>query len=277
VSDQSYDQIVFSGGGTRCFWQGGFMEVLGDHRPLTPARVAGVSGGALAAAAFLSGRAHELHDEMARRFERQEANIAWHDREAGSGLTPHQRIYREVVEAVLDAEAQEKIAAGPKFQVLLAHPPISGLPKASGVLSAIVYEAELHLLSRGDGRWPKLVGTRGSLVDACAVAAEGRLVELVTAAATIPPVFEPPLWDGRPVIDGGMVSQIPVPKPDEGRTLVLLTRSYDRLPQWERCSYAEPSEAVPADKIDFTDPEKIRQTWRQGEEDARAFLERAED
>jgi hypothetical protein len=29
---------------------------------------------------------------------------------------------------------------------------------------------------------------------------------------------------------------------------------------------------VPADKIDFTDPDKIRATWEKGEEDARRFL-----
>ncbi|SFO89027.1 patatin-like phospholipase family protein [Tranquillimonas alkanivorans] len=266
-----FEQIVFSGGGTRCFWQGGFMEVFCDKVPIAPARVAGVSGGALAGACYLAGRERRLLEVMQDAFRDQDSNVNWHVREDG-GLTPHQRLYREVVETVLDADAQKHVAAGPHFQILLAHPPLSLMPKLGGMISTLLYEAELHTLSRPDGQWPGRMGLGHSLVDARAVAAEGRLAELVIAAATIPPIFDLPLWNDRPVIDGGMFSQVPTPEPDEGRTLVLLTRRYDRLPGDERCTFVEPSDEVPADKIDFTDPGKIRRTWDQGEEDARAFL-----
>ena len=47
--------MVFSGGGTRCFWHGGFVTRIREEVPLDPVRVTGVSGGALAAAAWLGG------------------------------------------------------------------------------------------------------------------------------------------------------------------------------------------------------------------------------
>lgn len=34
----------------------------------------------------------------------------------------------------------------------------------------------------------------------------------------------------------------------------------------------ELSEDVPADKLDFTDPAKLRRTWEQGRRDGEAFL-----
>ena len=44
------------------------------------------------------------------------------------------------------------------------------------------------------------------------------------------------------------------------------------LPALSRASSQQkPSDETPADKIDFTDPGKLRRTWEQGTRDARAF------
>ncbi len=37
AEDTRFDQLVFSGGGTRCFWQGGFLHVLRQEIPIHPA------------------------------------------------------------------------------------------------------------------------------------------------------------------------------------------------------------------------------------------------
>ena len=42
------EQLVFFGGGIRCFWHGGFLSGLGDKAELAPKRVGGASGGARA-------------------------------------------------------------------------------------------------------------------------------------------------------------------------------------------------------------------------------------
>jgi predicted acylesterase/phospholipase RssA len=138
---------------------------------------------------------------------------------------------------------------------------------------AAAYEAELHVVNSPHFNWAERVGLEPVLVDANAAAREGRLAELVIAAATIPPVFTPPDWDGRPVVDGGMADQAPMPDPDEGETLILLTRRYRQIPDAPHRTYLAPSEETPADKIDFTDPGKLRDTWAQGEADARRLLD----
>ena len=269
-----YPQLVFSGGGTRCFWHGGFMAVARERLAPSPARVVCVSGGVLSAASFVARRGKRLLDVMAEAFEAQDCNVAWHDLVEGTGLTPHQSLYREIVAEVLgDAEARDAVADGPSLEVVLAHPPggSSGVARLTGALATIAYEAELHILSRPDLEWAEAAGLETSRADARAAAREGRLVDLVCAAAVIPPIFDPVMWDGRPVIDAGMAGHAPHPEPDEGATLVLATRTYRNWPRDGR-TYVGPSEAVPADKIDFTDPGKIRRTWDCGEADARRFL-----
>lgn len=266
-------QIVFSGGGLRCFWQGGLITELGRHMTIAPERATGVSGGALAGAAFLAGRAERLLDEMCAAFEDRDRNFDPFAPDT-KGLTPHQQVYSRVVREVLDEEASRRIADGPAFEVLIAHPPEDGLPAGlSGTAMTAAYEAELHIVGSPHFNWAEKVGLGTERVDANAAARQGRLAELVEAAAAIPPIFDPPRWNGRAVVDGGMADQAPVPEPDEGPTLILLTRRYDRIPDHPRRIYLQPADETPADKIDFTDPKKLRDTWAQGERDARRLLD----
>lgn len=265
-------QIVFSGGGLRCFWQGGFMTGLARARTFTPERVTGVSGGAMAGAAWLSGTEERLLERMCAAFEERDSNLDLFNADA-DGITPHQRLYCRVIDDVMDDAACARVADGPAFQILIAHPPDSGLPTLTGTALAAAYEAELHLINSPHFNWAEKMGLRAHLVDANQAARDGKLRDLIAAAAVIPPVFEPPLWDGKRVVDGGMADQAPLPDPDEGETMVLLTRAYKRLPEVEGRTYLWPSEETPADKIDFTDPGKLRRTWELGERDAKTALE----
>lgn len=267
-----YDQLVCSGGGTRCCWQGGWLDVVRDEIGLDPQRISGVSGGAGTAAGFIARKGGEFIDRLCEAFDKLDSNIDPH--EIGDhGLSPHQGIYREVVEDVFDAATMQRIGRGQSFQVLIGHPPDGRFASVTGAAATLAYEAELHVVGSPHFNWAESAGVTTTFVDARQAARNGRLAELIWVAATIPPVFEPPLWDGKPVIDGGMVDQAPMPDPNEGRTLVLLTRDYSNLPDIDGRHYVEPSRETDADKIDFTDPSKIRRAWDQGEADGRAFLD----
>lgn len=270
---EGFDQIVFAGGGTRCFWQGGFLDVVRPQLPSEPQRDCGVSGGALAAASYLAHRGHRLLQTMCDAFSGQERNVTWRALRRGKGLTPHRRIYRDVVAEVLDAEAAGRIAEGPSFQVLIASPVLGGNSRAAGLLPVLLYELELHLRSRPHLRWARAAGLEARLVDGRRAARERRLVDLVCAAAAVPPLFGDVCWEGRRVIDAGMADQAPMPDPDRGRTLILLTRGYRNLPKDAGRVYVSPGRETPADKLDFTDPGKLRRTWDLGEADGRNALE----
>lgn len=269
----AFEQLVFSGGGTRCFWHGGFLKVACNPLRLDPVRVTGASGGALSAACFIGRREDKLLKVMGAAFEDLDANVSQSLKELQEdGLTPHQRIYREVVSEVLDRDAIEAIAEGPSFQVLIAHPPTETLPKWSTFPLMTAYLLDLAIRSTPHVEYPEKLGADKTLVDARQAARDGRLIDLICCAAVIPPVFNVEGWNGRKVIDGGMTSKAPMPKPDIGRTLILLTRRFRNLPKDPRRLYVQPSKAVPADKIDFTNRRKIEATWAAGEADARNFL-----
>ncbi|SFH13526.1 Predicted acylesterase/phospholipase RssA, contains patatin domain [Palleronia marisminoris] len=274
MSDTFFDQIVFSGGGTRCMWQGGFVDVLRQEIPLSPERVTGVSGGACSACGFVTHRGRHVRDIFIESFQKHDRNIPLHEPFDGKyGYTPHQQIYREVIKACFDdPEATDDIAKGPQLEILIGRPPDDQWAKLTGAAMTLLYEADTAVRSNPHLRWPKAAGLKGEMIDARAAARDGRIIDLICAAATIPPAFEPPLWNGEPAIDAGMVDQAPFPTGDSGRTLVLLTKAFNDIPEVDGRVYVAPSEEVPADKIDFTDPQKMRDTWALGEEDARSFL-----
>lgn len=265
----NFSQLVFAGGGIRCFWHGGFLSVAGAALQIKPERISCVSGGALSAACWLAGREHKLRQVMGEAFARNEANVDVDK----SNFTPHQEMYRRVVSEVLDDEACAAISNGPDFQVVLSVPPQWLPPRLYIMLSGTAYLAEKKVLSRPHLKWPRAVGLKPLRVDACQAARDGKLVDLICAAATIPPVFDVPSWEGVRVLDGGMCDKAPTPEPDEGKTLFLMTSLHRNLPQSDRRLYIEPSEAVAADKIDFSERSKVDDTWSQGEADARAWLE----
>ena len=269
---ESFSQLVFSGGGTRCFWHGGFLNVVGPTIHLRPERIAAVSGGALSSCAFVAGREARLFEVMGEALRERASNVSDWDEVGEQGLTPHQQMYRDIVSTVMDEEAIDAIADGPSFQVLLAHPPLGAAPKLSTVPMMVAYEADLALRSTPHVVAAEAIGANETLVDARQAARDGKLVDLVCSAAVIPPVFNVQEWEGRLVVDGGMSSKAPMPDPDEGRTLVLCTRRFRNVPDDPRRLYVQPSESVPADKIDFTSREKIERTWEAGEADGHAFL-----
>jgi predicted acylesterase/phospholipase RssA len=245
-----------------------------DEIGLRPERISAVSGGALTGAGFITRRGKRVLDTMCAAFADLDSNIDPHEVTTDDGLSAHQRLYREIVADVFDATARREIADGPVFQVLIGHPPTGKLSKFTGTAATLAYEAELHAVGSPHFEWAETVGVTSTQVDARKAAKDGKLVDLICAAAVIPPLFDLAVWDGKPVIDGGMADQAPMPEPDKGSTLILLTRDYSAVPEVDGCTYISPSSETQADKVDFTDPAKIRRAWQQGEADGRKYLDR---
>jgi hypothetical protein len=264
-----YAQIVFSGGGLRCFWHGGWIEAVEEQVSFAPDRVTGSSGGALSAAAWLAGREHALFDRFSRALRENDNNVSLRDLTDGKdGRSPHQRVYEAIVRDVIDDAAQARIANGPAFQISVSTPGTTAAPTLRALVGGTIYRVEQLVAATPLER---------RLIDAREAARQRRLPDLIRMAATVPPAFAHDDWDGEPVYDGGMVDKAPLPEPDEGRTLVLLTRRFKTLPQDAgegRIDYVQPSGPVlSGSKLDFTDPALLREAWDQGRRDGRAWLD----
>lgn len=271
-----FDQMVFSGGGTRCFWQGGFLEIAQGPLKLAPSRVTGVSAGALSAASFIAGNAARVLELMGDAFEEESRQPAV-PAEIIRGKAPHERIYRAAVAEAMNEAAVEAVSQGPQFHITLALPPKWLPPLLGTYLSFALYKADQIVRSNPHIALPSKIGARKLMVDARQAARDGHLIDLICAAAAIPPVFSLGQWkpgSGRYVMDAGTTDNAPMPEPDEGETLILMTRHYRHLPADPRFTYVEPSTPVPASKLDFRSRDKIERGWAIGEEDGRAFLAR---
>ena len=270
----AYDQLVFSGGGLRCFWHGGWMETVRERRTFAPERVTGVSGGALSAAAWIAGEESHLFERFARAVTRQDRNATLADLDAEDGRSPHQRVYEAIVADVIDAAAQARIADGPAFQISVATPGDGTGHVLKALAAGTIYQAEQVVAPTPKPRLSSLAGVEQRLIDARRAARDGVLPDLIRMAATVPPAFRADQWDGEPVFDGGMVDKAPRPEPDRGRTLVLLTKRFTSLPDGPpRVDYVQPSEEVlSGSKLDFTDPDLLREAWNQGRRDGTAWL-----
>ncbi|WP_179380232.1 patatin-like phospholipase family protein [Jannaschia marina] len=265
-----YDQLVFSGGGLRCFWHGGFLSEVTAAHPLRPARVTGSSGGALGAAAWIAGRAEHLRDVFRDALGRTDRNVTADDLDDEAGRTVHQRVYTEVIEATLDDAALARIADGPAFQVNVSTPGNCDLPTLRALVGGTIYQVEQLFAPTPRPRLSAIAGMEQRLIDGRAAARTGQLPGLVRMAATVPPAFRPGTWDGEPLYDGGMVDKAPLPDPDAGPTLVLLTKRFTALPDDDggRITYVQPSETpLKGRKLDFTDPDLVKEAWTLGAKD----------
>ena len=249
-------------------------EVESRHR-FDAARITGSSGGALSAAAWIADREGDLRDRFRHSLERQDVNITVGDLDECDGRSPHQRIYAEIVRDVIDARAMAAIADGPAFQISVSTPG-SGIGATAKALAAgTIYQAEQIVSPTPRPRLSAIAGVEQRLIDARQAARDGTLPDLIRMAATVPPAFRPDEWGGEPVFDGGMVDKAPLPEPDRGRTLVLLTKRFHSLPDDDggRIEYVSPGDDVlSGSKLDFTDPDLLQQAWRRGREDGRRWL-----
>ncbi|GGY43449.1 hypothetical protein GCM10007148_10270 [Parvularcula lutaonensis] len=272
VGCTKFQQLVLSGGGTRCYWQGGFLHAVGNEIGLgSIERISAVSGGALTACGHVAHIGERILEKTLEVFERETSNLDPSSEEGGP--TPHEEAYREIVEAVFDEPAIRSVAEGPEIEIVL-----TGLPEKLWDELSIAATFGLYLvdrLARGSTTktLTKLAGIEEVRVSARKAARDGRLVDLVTTAARIPPVFDVDSWNGQHVIDGGSISDAPFPSEDKGNSLILLASDFRHVPHKEGRIFVMPSQTVPTDKIDFTDPTEVRDAWDLGQKDGLAFLE----
>ncbi len=271
-----FDNLVFAGGGNRCWWQSGVWEVL---RPagLAPRTIAGVSAGAATACMLLAGRgesalAHYLRITATLRRNFQPERLL-----RGERAFPHAQIYREALLRLLDADALQQLRAQPPVYVQVARPP-RWLPGHSALLAGILaYQFDKKVRRALHPRAGRALGFRAEVLRAQDCATAEQLADLLLASSCTPP-FTPALTlHGRAVLDGGMVDNVPVhalPEPD-APTLVLLTRRYPRpLPRSGARAYLQPSRPVPVSGWDYTNGAGIRAAIELGRHDAGALLER---
>ncbi|MGB7406322.1 MAG: patatin-like phospholipase family protein, partial [Pacificimonas sp.] len=209
--DRSFDRVGFSGGGLRCFWQGGAVDALRQAGRFSPTHLAAASGGALTAASVVADRGHDLKTVFRQHIEAADDNVRWSEISEDQNMTPHQALYADVVHEILDDDGQRRVANGPAFEVLLTKPPAALPIAAASAMIMSLYQVDKMVRSTPHGMLAEAAGAEALWVDARQAAADGLLADLVCIAATIPPVFDIKDWKGDRVIDAGIIDNAPLP------------------------------------------------------------------
>jgi predicted acylesterase/phospholipase RssA len=273
----SFDAVVFAGGGCRCFWQAGFWSVAAPALSLSPRMVGAASAGSAIACAALTDRLESVLENFKQRAARNARNVYPRNGLLGEPVFPHEQIYRETILETIDESALQRLRHGPDLRVFLTQPP-RWLGAASGVAAGIL-AYQLNRMTGGTihPAWAKRLGFRGLVVSVRSCQTGGQLADLILQSSCTPPLLPVYRRDGRIVLDGGLVDNVPVDAVTGARsTLVLLTRPFPEaaIPDVPGRTYVQPSRPAPVAKWDYTSPGKVQETYDLGRRDGEAFARR---
>ena len=89
-----FDQMVFAGGGNRCWWQAGWWDVVQPELGLAPRVIAGISAGASTACMLHAWNSAELMDYYGEALRQNTRNAHWGNLLRGERVFPHYGMYR---------------------------------------------------------------------------------------------------------------------------------------------------------------------------------------
>ena len=273
-----FEQVVFAGGGHRCWWQAGFWDRVAPVIDLRPRIIAGTSAGAATACLLYSGNtldALAYYDHLLTSASR---NFYWSNLfKRTQRVMPHEQIYRTALSVFFDDEHFKQILwSAPQIRIVYSVLPGWLGPTTGALLGLSVYSAEKFLFKPLHPRWGRKLGFKPQfgLVQDCKSASE--LTQLLMASACTPPITRLTYLNERAALDGGMVDNVPVHAiEDDANTLVLLSRQYPQhAPVFSRngLMYVQPTQKLPTSSWDYTNPTNYRDTYKLGRKDGLQFL-----
>jgi predicted acylesterase/phospholipase RssA len=274
-----FEQVVFAGGGHRCWWQAGFWDVVAPAIELRPRVIAGVSAGAATACLLYANNSREALRYYKDTLPGHARNMYWGNLlKRGAKVFPHNQIYRNALRHLIGGEHFKQLLwTAPEIRIQFARLPRWLGPRSAVAVGLAAYNLEKYTLKRLHPRFGKVIGfsSEVALVQDCKT--EDDLISLIIASSCTPPFTPIEYRAGRATLDGGLVDNVPVDAVDAngGHVLVLTTRRYKQhAPVFVRDGrvYVQPSEKAPASSWDYTSPKRYEQTYELGLRDGEAFI-----
>ncbi|MGY2491092.1 patatin-like phospholipase family protein [Cupriavidus sp. CP313] len=275
-----FDQIVFAGGGNRCWWQAGWWDTVAPELQLRPRVIAAISAGAATACMVYAHDSHQTMDYYREVLSNNRRNAYWGNLLRNERVFPHYGIYRTALLTIFADGRLSHLQQAPEIRIGVAHIPRWTGPRLAVAAGLLAYNIDKHVLKTLHPRLGRKLGFRPEFVRAQDCASPEQLADLLLQSASTPP-FTPVLRrGGRPVLDGGLVDNVPVDALDAtpGNVLVLVTRLYPRPRRFvleqggQRRLYLQPSQRVPISSWDYTRPDAMTHAYELGRRDGETFL-----
>jgi predicted acylesterase/phospholipase RssA len=271
-----YDAIAFAGGGNRCYWQGGFFEAVSEKHDLKAPLMTAVSAGSFALSYSLLGIGPRVRELVIAACGPHLKNIDFKGWRAGKPMYPVGRMYLDLLRSVFDDPALNRLQSLADIQVAVARLPRGISPVVGAVLGIGAYHIEKKLFHPVHPSFGRRLGIKQEFVRVRDLKKAADLHDLIIASGGVPPFMPVTKIGDRPAFDGGLVDNVPVAplEPIEragGRTLVLLTRRYKKIPEISGRTYVQPSEPIPISQFDITNADGFRNAYALGLKDGKAF------
>jgi predicted acylesterase/phospholipase RssA len=269
-----FEQVVFAGGGHRCWWQAGFWDVVAPAIELRPRVIAGVSAGAATACLMYANDSRTALGYYRRVLGGTPRNVYPRNLlRAGVPVFPHNGIYRAALKTLLGGERFAQLRErAPEIRIQFARIPRWLGPRSAVAVGLLAYNLEKYTRRPLHPSYGRRAGLHAGGRPGAGLRERGRAGVADHRLQLHPPFTPIEYRDGRPTIDGGMVDNVPVDALDDpaAPTLVLTTRRYPHhAPVFVRGPrmYVQPSVKVPVSSWDYTAPHLYEATWLQGVED----------
>lgn len=270
-----FETVIFAGGGNRCFWQSGFWLALEGALERPPARLLGVSAGAMVACCAGAGLAERFLEHSCAMFDATARNFDLLELLRCRNPFPHPRLVREGFDAIFDSAALARLRGGTPVHVLASILPLGVPASVSSVAAQLAWVMERQVGRTLHGDWGTRIGFRPHWQAATRCETPAALRDLLLASSAIPPAFGVQRLQGERMMDGGFVGNalIEFDGTELGRRLVLVTRDDWDMPV-ERADllYVRPSRPVPVSKLDATSGARVQATFELGLEDGARFV-----
>lgn len=268
------ENVAFSGGGNRCFWQAGFWSVASEELSLKPEQVSGVSAGAAIACALFSGGFNNGFQCFKQSVAENDTNINIRNLLQDRPVFPHGKMYRHAILSSISPLALKRLhTKGPEIYVMVACPPAWASPGMALVLAMIANGIESCFFDDVHATAGRHVGFVPDFISVRECETPEALADLIIASSCIPPLTPQARRKGVALLDGCLVDNVPtgILTAARGNTLVLLSRQFKQLPLIPGKIYVQPSQAIPAATLDYTNEAALQSTFDLGRRDADAF------
>jgi predicted acylesterase/phospholipase RssA len=269
-----FENLVFPGGGNRCFWQAGFWVVLAKEFNLNPLRATAVSAGAAIACALFSGGFDQGFQRFKQAVADNESNFHLRDFLHKRPLFPHGTMYRNAILASINESTLQRLQAdGPEISVIVSCPPGWASPTMALMLGMIANGVETLFVDSVHSMVGRRLGFTAEFISVSQCDTPEALANLILASSCIPPLIPLVLRNGVALLDGGLSDNVPldIVSEKEGMTLVLLTRQFKKLPTLLSLVYVQKYQPVPASFANYADEKALQSSFDLGRSDAESF------
>lgn len=275
----SFSAIAFSGGGLRCYWQGGFWESFTALKPQSPEFYVALSGGAFQACFTLSGRGNLVRKAVIEGCNARTRNIEIERIFKGKSPFVVGELYPQLMDMAFGEEELALLKKQPPILIQICQPP-RFLPAIIATYGAIAaYQIEKKLTDGLYSKAGRYIGMKAIHVSTHDLTSAKELQLSILASGSVPPFMPVVNFMGKPSVDGGLVDNPPVELLKQveirgGRTLILATRAGKSVYTDKRITLY-PSTPIKVNKFSITDGDGVRNAYEMGLRDGEAFARKS--